>query len=253
MAGCYRQHPQHAGSVRAAVGRRSPPSEHVASPCTGRRPKRCCERAAHFAVAARAATFSPMSESGAARYPGTCRSRARSTHARRRSERAWRPASSRSSTGSRGSDRGSLKPTTGDYVIVRRDGLIAYHLAVGRRRCGPRRHDRSFAASICSTPPPAPRSPGRARVAVPAYFHLPVVFDAGGAKALEANNHARIEHAWTGAAAVQVLEYLGLHVPGSCGRVARRALGMGHRQLAQSTRCAEAQALRSRSWSSRRK
>ena len=141
-----------------------------------------------FAAAARAASFARAAKGCPARIPAPAANAPSRTATPRIRVRVEPRLVTRSSTDCRGRIETDLSATTGDYVIVRRDGLPAYHLAVvlddaaqgvttvvrgvdllrvdGGARCI------CSACSVCRTP---------------RYFHLPVVVNALRSEAVEAN------------------------------------------------------------------
>ena len=145
------------------------------------------------------------------RYPGTCRERglpAADAALRVRVE----PGVVTVADGLQGTVETDVAGTTGDYVIVRRDGLPAYHLAVvvddaaQGITCVVRGVDLFESTAIHSHLQRALSLP------TPRYFHTPVIVNAAGQKLSKQTGAAPVTNAEPGAAA-QILRLLGLAVP----------------------------------------
>ncbi|HEX6998673.1 MAG TPA: tRNA glutamyl-Q(34) synthetase GluQRS [Gammaproteobacteria bacterium] len=144
-------------------------------------------------------------------YPGTCRTRRqhrRATAVRARVE----PGVVRFDDGVQGAVENRLDRTLGDYVIRRRDGLPAYHLAVVIDDAAQGVTDVVRGVDLLESTAAHIHLQRALRLPAPRYWHLPVVVDATGAK-LSKQTGARGLTAADPAAAVEALRYLGLDVP----------------------------------------
>jgi glutamyl-Q tRNA(Asp) synthetase len=146
------------------------------------------------------------------RYPGTCRERSKhrgATGVRVRVE----PGACSVDDLLQGVVCSDVCALHGDYLIYRRDGLPAYHLAVvvddaeAGVTCVVRGSD-----LLQSTPVHAhlQRLLG---YATPAYYHVPVLTHADGQKLSKQSGAAPIDTSRPGDLAARVLELLGLHPP----------------------------------------
>jgi glutamyl-Q tRNA(Asp) synthetase len=152
------------------------------------------------------------SKASGARYPGTCRSR--SQHARSTSIRVRVDAGELEFVdGLQGPRTVDLAATTGDYVIVRRDGLVAYHLAVVVDDADQGITTIVRGVDLLESTPIHVHLQRALGLPTPQYLHLPVVTNAAGQKLSKQTHAAAVDEMDRGAAAVQVLEYLGLRVP----------------------------------------
>ena len=151
-------------------------------------------------------------KSGAARYPGTCRSR--SDHARATSIRARVEAGELNFVdGLQGSRTVDLHATVGDYVIVRRDGLIAYHLAVVVDDASQDITTIVRGVDLLDSTPVHLHLQRALGLPAPKYFHLPVITNAAGQKLSKQTHAPEVDSMDPRGAATQVLEYLGLLIP----------------------------------------
>jgi glutamyl-Q tRNA(Asp) synthetase len=152
------------------------------------------------------------SKASAPRYPGTCRSR--SEHARATSIRARVDSGEIAFVdGLQGSLRVDLAATTGDYIIVRRDGLVAYHLAVVIDDFDQGITTVVRGVDLLDSTPIHLHLQRELGLPAPQYLHLPVITNAAGQKLSKQTHAAAVEGMDRHAAAAQVLEYLGLRVP----------------------------------------
>jgi glutamyl-Q tRNA(Asp) synthetase len=150
-------------------------------------------------------------EGQSARYPGTCR------------ERHWPPANAAIrarvepglltiADGLQGVGETDLAATSGDYVIVRRDGLPAYHLAVVLDDA--LQGVTTIVRGVDLLPSTAAHVHLQAALglATPLYYHLPVVVNEHRQKLSKQTGAQPIAAGESGAAA-RVLEQMGLDVP----------------------------------------
>lgn len=147
-------------------------------------------------------------ESG--RYPGTCRDRhiAPGDAAVRVRVDSGRVAID---DGLQGALETDLAASLGDYVIVRRDGLPAYHLAVVLDDADQGVTTIVRGVDLLDSTAAHVHLQRVLGFATPQYFHLPVVVNAQGQK-LSKQTGATAVDARDGAAAAQVLDLLGLSV-----------------------------------------
>jgi glutamyl-Q tRNA(Asp) synthetase len=152
------------------------------------------------------------------RYPGTCRTRG--THLRRTALRVRVDADSPGAVvtfldGLQGLTRYDLPATSGDYVIVRRDGLPAYHLACAIDDAWQQVTDVVRGVDLLESTGVHVHLQGLLGLPTPRYFHLPVIVNEMGAKLSKQTGAAPIETTPSGrsATATRVLALLGLEPP----------------------------------------
>jgi glutamyl-Q tRNA(Asp) synthetase len=149
---------------------------------------------------------------GTRRYPGTCRSRA--TPPGPTSIRVLvEPGIVSFRDGLQGPVGANLHDTEGDYVVFRRDGLPAYHLAVVMDD-----HWQSVdvivrGADLLTTTPIHVHLRQLLGMPEPRYFHLPVLVDRQGVKLSKQTGAAPVGTVYSAETAIRVLELLGLDVP----------------------------------------
>lgn len=146
------------------------------------------------------------------RYPGTCRNSL--THERAASIRVRVEPGKYSFVDSlQGPQSDDVSVTSGDYVIVRRDGLPAYHLAVVVDDAA--QGVTTVVRGVDLLPSTAVHLHLQKVLGVPApnYFHLPIVVNASGQKLSKQSKAAPVQIATARAMAVRVLEHLGASVP----------------------------------------
>lgn len=147
-----------------------------------------------------------------ARYPGTCRDRGLppgDAAVRLRVDEAV----VRVSDGLQGVRDVDLAATLGDYVIVRRDGLPAYHLAVVLDDAEQGVTTIVRGADLLDSTAAHVHLQHVLGLATPGYYHLPVLVNAAGQKLSKQTGAAAVD-ARDGGTAARVLELLGLRVPG---------------------------------------
>ena len=186
--------------------------------------------AALSVVAARAARFAPATTTPSARYPGTCRTRQvppGDAAIRARVD----PGLVAVDDGLQGNTEVDLSASSGDYVIVRRDGLPAYHLAVVVDDA--EQGVTTVVRGVDLLESTAAHVHLQARLGVPVlrYYHLPVVVNERQQK-LSKQTGAQPIDAGEPEAAANVLELLGLESAGRAqARAAGRFVALGARPL----------------------
>jgi glutamyl-Q tRNA(Asp) synthetase len=145
-------------------------------------------------------------------YPGTCRAKMR--HQRATAVRVRVEAGTeRLIDGVQGAIETSLDTTTGDYVIWRRDGQPAYHLAVVVDDAAQRVTTVVRGVDLLDSTAVHLHLQRTLGLPTPAYFHVPVVVNAEGQKLSKQTGAAPIERRRRSLVAAQVLELLGARVP----------------------------------------
>jgi glutamyl-Q tRNA(Asp) synthetase len=150
-------------------------------------------------------------EAAPGRYPGTCRTRGLTG-----SDTAIRvlvPEPSEISFADRlqGIHVNRLDLTTGDYIVMRRDGLPAYHLAVVLDDAADGVTSIVRGVDLLSSTAPHVHLQRTLGLPEPTYWHLPVVVNAEGVKLSKQTGAAPV--ARSAATAAEVLGLLGLVVP----------------------------------------
>ena len=150
-------------------------------------------------------------EGPSARYPGTCRERSlpsQNTAIRARVE----PGPVSVADHLQGTLEIDLGATSGDYVIVRRDGLPAYHLAVVLDDAEQGVTTIVRGVDLLDATAAHVHLQSALGLAEPLYYHLPVVVNAQGQKLSKQTGAEPVAADEPGVAA-RVLELLGLAVP----------------------------------------
>lgn len=156
---------------------------------------------------------------GYPRYPGTCRTRRqhqRRTGLRVRIDADQYTTSTAFDDGIQGPISYDLRSTTGDYLIVRRDALPAYHLAVVVDDADQGITDIVRGIDLLESTAVHLHLQRLLGLPVPRYGHFPVIVDATGRKlskqtgAVAVDSGSGSERSRT---AMTVLEYLGLAPP----------------------------------------
>ena len=145
-------------------------------------------------------------------YPGTCRAKTRHQHATAVRVRV-EPGTERFVDGLQGAIEARLDATTGDYVIWRRDGLPAYHLAVVVDDAEQRVTTVVRGVDLLDSTAVHLHLQRTLGLPAPAYFHVPVVVNADGQKLSKQTGAAPIERRDRHAVAADVLELLGARIP----------------------------------------
>jgi glutamyl-Q tRNA(Asp) synthetase len=157
------------------------------------------------------------------RYPGTCRTR--SAHPRRTALRVRVDADVPEAVvsfrdGLQGLTRYNLPATSGDYVIVRRDALPAYHLACAIDDAWQQVTDVVRGVDLLESTGLHVHLQGVLGLPTPRYFHLPVIVNEKGAKLSKQTGADPIDTTPAGrsSTATRVLALLGLEPPGELHR-----------------------------------
>jgi glutamyl-Q tRNA(Asp) synthetase len=150
-------------------------------------------------------------EGQSARYPGTCRER-RLPPGDAAIRTRVDPGSVAFSDGLQGAIETDLAATSGDYVIMRRDGLPAYHLAVVLDDAEQGITTIVRGVDLLESTAAHVHLQGALGLATPRYYHLPVVVNEQGQKLSKQTGAQPIVASEPGVAA-RVLELLGLRAP----------------------------------------
>jgi len=153
-------------------------------------------------------------ESG--RYPGTCRDRLippGDAAVRARVDRGLVTFDD----GLQGAIETDLAASLGDYVVVRRDGLPAYHLAVVLDDAEQGVTTIVRGVDLLESAAAHVHLQGLLGFPTPRYFHLPVVVNERGQKLSKQTGAAAVD-AHDGTTAARVLDLLGLTVPTALAR-----------------------------------
>jgi glutamyl-Q tRNA(Asp) synthetase len=150
-------------------------------------------------------------EGSAARYPGTCRDRSvppGDAAIRARVD----PGTIVGSDGLQGTTDVDLAAVSGDYVIVRRDGLPAYHLAVVLDDSAQGVTTIVRGVDLLESTATHVHLQRTLGLVTPSYYHLPVIVNDLGQKLSKQTGAAPVEAKQQGIPA-RVLELLGAPVP----------------------------------------
>jgi glutamyl-Q tRNA(Asp) synthetase len=145
------------------------------------------------------------------RYPGTCRDRqiASGDSAMRLRVDAGRV---KFADGLQGEVDADLAASLGDYIVVRRDGWPAYHLAAVLDDAAQGVTTIVRGVDLLDSTPAHIYLQKVLGLPTPEYFHVPFVVNEGGQKLSKQTGAPAIE-GYDGTIAVSVLEMLGLEVP----------------------------------------
>jgi glutamyl-Q tRNA(Asp) synthetase len=145
-------------------------------------------------------------------YPGTCRQR---THHERATAVRVRVDEGNDSfvDGVQGTVTTRLTETTGDYVVRRRDGLPAYHLAVVIDDAAQGVTNVVRGIDLLDSTAVHRHLQATLGIRPPAYFHVPVVLGADGQKLSKQTGALPVDTAAPGTVAAEVLGLLGACVP----------------------------------------
>jgi len=149
---------------------------------------------------------------GGTRYPGTCRNRslaAGDTAIRLRTD----VGAVRFVDRLQGEIQRPIETIDGDFVIVRRDGLPAYHLAVVVDDAEQEITDIVRGADLLDSTPLHILLQQRLGFATPAYWHIPLITDAAGEKLSKRSGAPPVGTANPAESAADVLKRLGLNLP----------------------------------------
>ena len=160
---------------------------------------------------------------GGTRYPGTCRDRglaAGDTAIRLRVDGG--PVGFRDRV--QGPVERDIEGADGDFVIVRRGGLPAYHLAVVLDDAGQGITDVVRGADLIDSTPLHLYLQRRLGLAAPRYWHIPLVTDGRGLKLSKSARAAAIDPKRPERAAARALSLLGLTPPAALAGAPPREL-----------------------------
>lgn len=146
------------------------------------------------------------------RYPGTCRDK-RLTGDDAALRLRVGDGETRFSDGLCGAISRRIAGTEGDFVIVRRDGLPAYHLAVVVDDADQGVTDVVRGADLLDSTPLHICLQQRLGVPVPRYWHIPLVTNAAGEKLSKATGAEAIDGRQPSGEVLRVLRLLGLQPP----------------------------------------
>ena len=146
------------------------------------------------------------------RYPGTCRDKGLTGADTAVRVLVAEPSLIRFADGLQGEQATRLDATTGDYIVLRRDGLPAYHLAAVLDDAA--QGITTVVRGVDLLEPTAAHVHLQTLLCVPTpeYWHLPVVVNAQGQKLSKQTGAAPV-HDGDSKTAVVALELLGLTVP----------------------------------------
>jgi len=159
----------------------------------------------------------------AGRYPGTCRAKTRHEHATAVRVRV-EPRTERFIDGLQGPIEAQLDVTTGDYVVWRRDGLPAYHLAVVVDDADQRVTTVVRGVDLLDSTAVHLHLQRTLGLPSPAYFHVPVVVNADGQKLSKQTGAAAVDRSEPQRTAAAVLGMLGARIPSDLAGAAPREL-----------------------------
>jgi glutamyl-Q tRNA(Asp) synthetase len=152
-------------------------------------------------------------EIGGTRYPGTCAAGLPPG----KQPRAWRV---RTTTAPiefvdrlQGTQSQNLAETSGDFVVLRADGLFAYHLAVVVDDAAQRITDVVRGADLLEETPRQIYLQQLLGVTTPRYLHIPVATDAAGVKLSKQTRAPALDPARVPAQIVAALRFLGQQPP----------------------------------------
>jgi glutamyl-Q tRNA(Asp) synthetase len=146
-------------------------------------------------------------------YPGTCRERTSHSQATAVRVRVADRCVVRFVDGLQGAIETELDNVTGDYVIWRRDGLPAYHLAVVVDDADKRVSTVVRGVDLLDSTAVHLHLQAALGLPSPAYVHLPVVVNAEGHKLSKQTGAVPISRSNPSATAATVLELLGARIP----------------------------------------
>jgi glutamyl-Q tRNA(Asp) synthetase len=148
------------------------------------------------------------------RYPGTCRSRKR--HRRATAIRVRADADTvEFSDRLQGQQCSRIRDETGDYVILRRDGLPAYHLAVVLDDAAQGVTDVVRGIDLLESTALHIHLQQTLALRSPSYCHVPVIVNAQGQKLSKQTGALPVTARKPGPFALELLGYLGLTPPPS--------------------------------------
>lgn len=145
-------------------------------------------------------------------YPGACRNK--NNHARTTAIRIRAPIDRiQFEDGLQGVQRCAIDASTGDYVIFRRDGLPAYHLAVVADDAHQRVTHVVRGVDLLESTGPHIHLQRALGHPSPSYCHVPVITDAAGQKLSKQTGATAVPAKGCERLAFDVLRYLGIDPP----------------------------------------
>ena len=151
-------------------------------------------------------------KAGVERYPGICRQK--TNHERSTAIRVLTSATpTRFEDALQGERSYALESTTGDYVIYRRDGLPAYHLAVVVDDAEQGVTDVIRGVDLLDSTAAHVHLQQRLRLPTPRYGHLPVIVNEAGQKLSKRTGAQPLNLEQSGVIAFELLTQLGLRPP----------------------------------------
>jgi glutamyl-Q tRNA(Asp) synthetase len=149
---------------------------------------------------------------GGGRYPGTCRNLGLPSGDAALRLRAEGPPIAFTDY-LQGSVERDVEATDGDFVIYRRDGLPAYHLAVVVDDAEQGVTDIVRGADLLDSTPLHMLLQRHLGLSEPRYWHIPLIVDSSGEKLSKASGAAAVDPERPGITAGRVLSLLGLDPP----------------------------------------
>ena len=146
------------------------------------------------------------------RYLGTCRAKALTGPGAAIRVRVAEPSLIRFVDGVQGEQATRLDATTGDYIVLRRDGLPAYHLAVVLDDAAQGVTTIVRGVDLLDSTAAHVHLQGVLGAPTPVYWHVPIVVNAQGQKLSKQTGAAPVSAGDSGVA-VRALELLGVNVP----------------------------------------
>jgi len=157
-------------------------------------------------------TVRSANDATSGRYPGTCREKGLQGADTAIRIRVAEPSPVRFVDGLQGEQATLLDATTGDYIVLRRDGLPAYHLAVVLDDAAQGVTTIVRGVDLLDSTAAHIHLQGVLGAPTPTYWHAPIVVNAQGQKLSKQTGAAPISASDSGVAA-RALELLGLRVP----------------------------------------
>jgi glutamyl-Q tRNA(Asp) synthetase len=157
-------------------------------------------------------TVRAANDATSGRYPGTCRDKRLADSDAAIRLRVAEPSPIRVVDGLQAERITRLDATTGDYIVLRREGLPAYHLAVVLDDAAQGVTTIVRGMDLLDSTAAHVHLQGVLGVPTPTYWHLPIVVNAQGQKLSKQTGAAPVSAGDSGVA-VRALELLGLTVP----------------------------------------
>ncbi len=157
-------------------------------------------------------TVRAANDATSVRYPGTCRNKRLTGPDMAIRVRVGEPSPIRFVDGLQAEQASLLDATTGDYIVLRRDGLPAYHLAVVLDDAAQGVTAIVRGVDLLDSTAAHIHLQRVLGAPTPAYWHLPIVVDERGQKLSKQTGAAPVSAGESGVA-VRALELLGLTVP----------------------------------------